>query len=203
MRPLLLVETNFVNGLVLERDGAEVAQAAQTVVRLAREGDIDLVLPAFSLMEAEFTFRSASKGRNRKVQEFLNDERELGRSLISQDAKREYEAFRVAYLEVSRRESARYDAFYTQAVESFTLAPLDQAVLAHAPDLVERFDVSLADAVVFASCLSYLEQRPADGLRMFLTQDRQGFDKEGIREELRGRGAELILDPRAVLNRIR
>ncbi|CAN5565069.1 hypothetical protein BH11ARM2_BH11ARM2_13630 [soil metagenome] len=201
MRPRLFVETNFVNQIVLERDEPDIVRATAQIVRWAEEQSIELALPAFSLLEAEFTFRSGDKRRNRLWEELRREELELQRSPVTRPAATELARFRETYLLIGKDESARYDAMLESFLRNAVLIPLDAGILSEATKLKES-RLNRADAVVFASCLKYFETHPSQGeRRIFYTQNKGDF-KEPHAARLQSHDVELVTDLRGCSARI-
>lgn len=203
MTPLVVVETNFVTQVLTRRDEADQAQAAVEIVRSADEGRLRLAIPAFSLLEAEFTLRQARKRRNGLASDLEREEKELRRSPISLTTANELGAFRASLTQIAQREGSAYFDLVDRFLNVGAIVPLDartvQDALRSAPENLE-----FADAVVFQSVLGYLREARDDfAPRCFLNYNRADFWTPNIREVLRAHRCELFTDARAVLAAVR
>lgn len=201
MRPVVVVETNFVVQAVSQRDGTEQIAAVEAILERSRKGDLRLAIPAFSLLEAGFVLRQAEKRRNRLSNSLASEEAELRRSPLSFGAASELAAFRSSLVAIQGQESVAYNDLLQHFIELNGVIELSLAVITEATAGQSRLALSLADGMVYASVRQYLEGLgPRDSPRLFLTYNRKDFDQEDVKAGLRALDCELLFDARAAVS---
>lgn len=161
---LVYVETNFVLELVLRQEQAE---SCEDLLQLGESGDVQLVIPAYSLVEPNETL--VRRHRDRK------------RMKVALDGELEQ-------LRRTRPLSSRLSSFQTlttrRLLKGADVISLDRTSLGLIDHYQSLHDFSPQDAVVYACVISHLEQeRPGESY--FLNRNTRDFDDPAIIEELR------------------
>lgn len=162
------------------------------VVKLAENGRITLVLPAFSLAEPLQTIRRRHSDRI-DLQIRLNNEIALLKRSASYEERLRQAAEAGSILEDSRREEQeRLDEILERVTRIADLIPLESSVIRRARAIREDFGLSHADAVVLASILLHLESiRPAQSC--FLQRDRKDFLTPDVVSSLKDLNCHLLV----------
>jgi len=186
---VVYAETNFILELAYLQ---EQHASCEHLLALAESGQIRLVIPAFSLMEAQSAFASRSLLRDRAREALAQPVREIGRSLPYKFAGEA--AWRIIIALLSRtteEEDDRLKAVLDRILRSAELIPLETVVLKEIDAYGQQYKLPLADAAVFTSVMNHLGRtRPA--VSCFLNRNVKDFDKGGIQGALRQYGCRLI-----------
>jgi len=178
---IVYAETNFVLELTFIRDEVD---HAETILRMAESGSVQLVLPAYSLAEPSEALTRRTSDRHALLERLRVEIREVTRS-------RPYVALGTASATFTSllAQSAVDERAHLQAVESRLLStsaivPLTGVVLGSALDIERALNLSPQDAVVFAS----VEQHAA----LFVTKNRKDFLKPPVIHRLGTVGCKLL-----------
>ena len=193
------VETNFVLELALRQEDWE---SCERILSLAESGDLELVVPAYSLMEPFETL--ARRGNERKEALGL-----LNRELSHLGRTSEFRSASEASAEVVSLLSDSIELERDRLAES-TSRLADSAIVV---DLTsEVFRISLAyqtspglsppDAVVLATIVTHLTNHPPDDISYLINRD-QHFSTPDVRSLLSVHNCALIPSFSDGLDRIR
>ncbi len=194
----LYAETNFVLEMVLEQ--GELADAEE-LVRLAKGGSIDLVLPSAALFEtSETVHRRVAERRDlaKRVQQELGQVR---RSLSMEHEASQVEGtlVRAAALVTERHRSVR-----ELLLGVVRWIPLDDRVLKDALAIEADHSLEAPDAVMLASVIRDADERRERRERsVFVSKNPEDFNTPDIRAALREVGCDLVFKINAALLRAR
>jgi predicted nucleic acid-binding protein len=181
------VESNFVLELALLQ---EQHAACEAIVLLCEEGDLRLVLPAYSFMEPFETVRRRQADR-RRVKSALEEQfGQLSRTLVYRDRLRDFEKVALLLADSSDEGLERLGSVRKRLLGCTDLVPLESSILVQAATYQERHGLSVQDSVVYASVLSHLE-RSSPQESCFLNRD-LGFGDPEIAGELRRRRCKFL-----------
>jgi predicted nucleic acid-binding protein len=180
-------ESNFILELALEQ---EQHRACQELVRLANDTAIELVVPAFALLEPHHTLvrrRSEGHGLQRQLQD---QAKQLARTAsIAADVPRLRDAADL----VLRADQAAWQRLLdvrTTLLRIARVAIIDSRVLDDALKLTAEIELALPDAVILAAVLVDAAERPAQSI--FLNRNTKDFDDPDVKARLRQVSCDLI-----------
>ena len=137
------VETNFVLELVLRQ---EQEASCAGLLSLAKSGAVELVLPAFSIIEPYHAVEGRLRTRRQFVESFRREGGDLVRSSPYQVAQASYDLLLNLFTESMAAEEPLLEAIRAELVTSARLVPVDASVLSAATGLQPRFELSAQDA---------------------------------------------------------
>lgn len=195
---IVYVESNF----IIEWAAAqEESIHCDQLLRWGEAGNIDLVIPAFSISEPIQTIHRRHAQRRRLQQELAKDINLLGRTGSYRERLRQGTEV-VSILDESRREEQRrLDDVLERITAIAEVVPLDRETLGRARVLREEHDLKQPDAIVLASVVIHLETDPK-GDRIFIQKDRKDFLNPDIADRLAQLGCELFGSFQAGVGRI-
>lgn len=182
------VESNFVLELTLLQ---EQQQSCEKIVELCESGKIQLVLPAYSLVEPYLTL-AGTTNRRRKLSTDL--ENEVSQKLSRSEPYREHvEAIqRITGFLVRSGQDEKKSLWNTQSrlLNIAEIIPLSSAVLSSAIAYQADHDLSFQDSIVYASVLNHLSTSTTTS-KSFLNRDTD-FDDPDIEDTLRRFGCKML-----------
>lgn len=191
------VESNFVLELALLQ---EQHGFCEEILRLCEQGDIRLVIPAYSIMEPYETLGRRQADRRRMKNDLDGQFREIARTVVYTDRLRDFETMTSLLVDSAEENMLRLESVRSRLIACAELAPLDASVLTRAAAQPERHGLSSQDAVVYAAILIHLETSSQSGC--FVTRD-SDFNDPDIRQELRERDCKLLTSFEAGLQFLR
>jgi predicted nucleic acid-binding protein len=181
------VESNFVLELALLQ---EQQQSCEKIVELCESGKIQLVLPAYSLVEPYWTLVGTTN-RRRKLRADL--ENEVSQKLSRSEQYREHvEAIqRITGFLVRSGQDENKSLWNTQSrlLNIAEVIPLSSAVLSAAMEYQAHHDLTFQDSIVYVSVLNHLSASTATS-KCFLNRDTD-FDDPDIENTLRKLGCAM------------
>lgn len=183
---IIYVETNFVLELAYLRPTSD---NCQRLLDLARDGDIEIVISSFALVEARLAWQRYTKRRNRLHSAVRTELGELARSRPLIDIPAQSEAFVTALLDTAQQDRGRLEAALDTLARVGTITSTPPPTLARAYEEEQRFGLSPQDAVVYASIIEHIRTAPQQA-RLFVTQNRRDF--VAVEEELSTYGCKLL-----------
>ncbi|WP_437488731.1 hypothetical protein WME75_09335 [Sorangium sp. So ce1014] len=168
-------ESNFVLEIVLEQ---EQHLACDGLIGLAVDRSIELVLPAYALLEPHETLA-------RRIIEWkrLRSGLDIQHKQLQRSASMSVEASQLgdaSYLLIRAEQNAkeRFFAVRERLLGVAQILPIDGPALLAAGNLVKGFALNLPDALMLASVLADAEARPAPSV--FLNRNTNDFDDPEI-----------------------
>ncbi|HEX2202451.1 MAG TPA: hypothetical protein VHG91_04095 [Longimicrobium sp.] len=179
---IVYAETNFILEVALLQEESE---NCEQILRLAEEGLIRLVLPAFSFVEPHGALNVRKAQRNRVKPELGSVLRELGRTAPYAPQVAVIKPVLHNLLQNSTsEETSRLQAARARIAAAAEVISLDQAILVSAAEYERAYRLSPQDAVVYASVRAHLErERPATSC--FLNRNANDFDVPDLTADLR------------------
>jgi predicted nucleic acid-binding protein len=174
------VESNFVLEHALQQ---EESHSCAEIIRLASDGQIALVVPAFSLAEPHQAISGKAKVRSRLGEDLRRQLGELARSKPHREIPATFDVLAAALIERAQFERDGLRRAVSEFLSTAEIIPLDAGVLRSAADIEATFGLSGQDAIVLASVFYHLEaNRPDDSC--FLNRNSRDFDDPDIRDRL-------------------
>jgi predicted nucleic acid-binding protein len=183
---IVYVESNFVIELALLQ---EQHAACDSILRICEAGDPRLVMPAFSMMEPLETVRRHQVARRRAKKTLEDEIRQLARTAIYKERLRDVETVVALLVDSSEEDLQRLASVRSRLLACVELIPLESAILTHAEEHQEEYDLSAQDAVVYASVLAHLKRSGEPSC--FVSRDRD-FDDQEIKRELKSYNCRLL-----------
>ena len=182
------VESNFVLELVLEQ---EQHLACREIVRLAEAGIIELVVPAFGLLEPYMTLHRRHREQEEATRTIQKHLRQLARTAsvasISVEASSDVEEL---FGRSSRNTRRRYEEVRACLSQIAVVLPLTDGSLRAAEKLRAQHELELPDATILATILHDLRR---DGLEpCFLNRNTNDFSKPALVAMLADHGCKLL-----------
>lgn len=173
--------------LALEQEQHE---SCEQLLRLAHSKRIELVIPAYSLVEPHDALRRRHLSREAMKVEI---DRELGPLIRSANYQERLEGFRDItnlLIESTKEETRRLEEVRLRILSTYTVLPLDTDCLGDAAAYRLGYGLSPPDAIIYAAVISHLGSSARDE-SCFLNRDKD-FDDPDLVEEMRVHGCALI-----------
>jgi predicted nucleic acid-binding protein len=181
------VESNFVLELALEQ---EQHQDCRRFIELAASKVVDLVLPAFAVLEPYQTLvRRRLDGHALHLQLQAQAKHLERTASISAEVPRLQEAADLL-LRAAQDAASRFVEVRKTLVEVARMIPIDCAALRDAETLAVEFDLVPPDAVMLASVLSDAAAKPSPSV--FINRNTKDFDDPDIKKRLAQENCKLV-----------
>jgi predicted nucleic acid-binding protein len=174
------VESNFVLEHALEQGECD---SCAEIIRLAAEGKVNLVIPAFSLAEPHHVIFNKAKMRSRLGDDLRIHLGELARSKPHRGIPATFDALIAALVASAQFEREGLRRTVSALIQTAEIIPLDAAVLTSAARMEVSYGLSGQDAIVLASTVAHMEDK-APSESCFLNRNSKDFDDPDILERL-------------------
>lgn len=190
---IVYAETNFVLELAFEQEEHE---SCRGIVELAREGELELAVPAFCVGEAYGRQIRRQRDREELQRRLAKELGELSRSPAYAGRLDEVREVTALLVETSEEDRGRLETILSEIYETATLIPLGEDVAREAQRQQTSRGLGPHDALVYASVLVHLNDSETkdpttEQLRCFVTRDKDFADQD-VRADLDGLGCELL-----------
>jgi predicted nucleic acid-binding protein len=182
------VESNFVLELALLQ---EQHASCEKILCLCESADIQLAIPAYSLIEPYETLIRHHHQRKRIKTDLDGEIRQIARTAGYTQRLRGFQDLTALLIDSADEEASALESVRTRLLKSAEIIPLSNEILAAASQYRRAHDLSPQDAVVYASVLSDLNQFTPP-LSCFLNRNSRDFDDPDIVEELRNKNCKLL-----------
>ena len=182
------VETNFVLELALLQ---EQHASCTEIIRLAAEGRIHLVIPAYSLAEPYETLTRRHRQRRRMQAELDAELRQLARTMTYVQRLSGFRQLTTLLMESADEETARLERVCTQLLQVAETLSLTASLLAAAMRHQRTSGLSPQDALVYAAILDHLQHAPTTP-SCFLNRNFKDFDDPDLVAELQRYNCKLL-----------
>ena len=177
----IYVETNFVLEIALAQ---EQHQACEDILALCLADQAQLLIPAFSIAEPHQTLRRRHSQRRQTKYELDRELVQLARTARYARALSGSQSLVDLLIDSTGEEVSQLEATRAQLIEIATILPLKAEILrASAPKQAE-YDLSPEDAIVYATVLLHLKDRPPEQ-SCFLNRNIRDFYDPDLVAELR------------------
>lgn len=174
------VESNFVLEHALEQEECETCTE---IIRLASEGRLKLVIPAFSLAEPHQAISAKAKTRSRLGEDLRVHLSELGRSRPHRGIPASFDTLAAALIASAEFEREGVRRAVSELLECAEVIPLDADTVRSAAEMGTCHGLSGQDSIVLASVLAHLAAtEPTESC--FLNRNAKDFDDPDIRDRL-------------------
>lgn len=176
----VFVETNFVLEVALEQ---QESAFCETLIRLAREKTIRLLVPAYSFIEPHETLTRRHLDRETLRSRVSTELAQLGRSIPLTERVAASQDIVKLLVDSAEYETKRIEEVKERLWAVGEILPLDAAVLQRAAGYQSRFNLSAQDAVVYASIRAFLDlDHSSDSC--FVSRNPADFDDPDLRQDL-------------------
>lgn len=182
------VETNFVLELALEQEQHE---SCAKLLELAESKRVEIVVPAYSLVEPYETFERRRRKRKLIHRDIDDELKQLIRSAGYAERLDGFEGIIDLLIDSASEESKRLEDVRARLLIACEVVSLDTECLSRAVAIRAAYDLSPQDSVVYAAVLSHLDRSAAVEC-CFLTRDAGDFREPRLLAELRERRCMLI-----------
>jgi predicted nucleic acid-binding protein len=191
-------ESNFVLEVIREQ---EQHAACEELMRLAASKSIELVLPAYSLLEPHDTLVRYEREGKLLGEKLRASATQLKRTAsIGDDALLLRDAENLL-IRATQQASNRFVDVRTRLLDTARLVAIDEPVLREASKLCAEHELVLPDALMLASVLADAAERPSPSI--FLNRNTKDFDDPDIRARLAQVDCTLIGSFHGGLDRVR
>ena len=182
------VETNFVLELAFQQ---EQRDACEEILRLSGIGAVQLVIPAYCLVEPHEKLKRQVTER-RRLQESLDLElQQLLRTADFQPRINSIQELSNLIVQSSYVQRKRFDRYREQVLAIAEIIPLSREILAAASRSETLCTLEPQDAIVYASILAHLTSRTESSC-CFLNRNSKDFDNPKIVDELKQHQCRMI-----------
>jgi predicted nucleic acid-binding protein len=183
------VESNFVLEIVWEQ---EQEGPARRLLELAGEGSIELVIPAFALVEPHWTRQRRSTNRKAHLQRLVNEQRNLMRS----SARAEVVVTVNRLIDQIGRMDAADDASHQNLVahmaKTCRVLKLDGQEIMEGISVQAQTGLKYFDALMLATIVVDLGSSRPTGECAFVSRDSRAFDDPMVRKLLADLGCRYL-----------
>lgn len=182
------VESNFVLELALLQ---EQSRSCEEILGLAEDERIQLVVPAYSLIEPYETLIRREKDRQRIWSELNNQIGQIARNKQLKTELHDFENTTALLVRAVEEDKKRLKSVRSRLLQSACVLPMETSVLRDATKYEQELKLSPQDAHIYSAVLGYLKQSE-DCVSCFLNKDKKDFDVPEIEEELENYGCKLL-----------
>lgn len=201
---ILYVETNFILELAFAQ---EEHKSCESILELARQGKLELAVPAFCIGEAYGRQIQRQRDKEALQRRLATELGELSRSSAYAGRLEEVREVTALLVESGEEERRYLETVLGKIYETATLIPLDETVAREASIQQSRLGLGPHDALVYASVLGHLrglgaEKCITEKRGCFVTRDRD-FADDDVRNDLEELGCKLLFRFDAALGYVR
>lgn len=182
------IETNFVLELALAQ---EQQASCEEILQLSEARRIDLVIPAYCLVEPYETLIRRHRQRKGMKADLDAEMGQLTRTATYSERLRGFQDLTALLIDSADEEAKRLEEVRRRLLASSQVVPLDTDCLSAATRYQERHDLSPQDSMVYASVIAHLA-RSGRAESCFLNRNSKDFDDPDLVDELQQHGCKLI-----------
>ncbi len=175
------VETNFVLELAFEQ---EQCSSCEKILQLCEAENAKLIIPAYSLAEPHEKLIRQARGRKELQQSLDAELRQLLRTTSYTNRIKSIQDIASLMIQSNEEERHRFIQYRDRLLKIGEIIALNANILSEAASYETTCDLTLQDALVYASIIMHLQQNlPAQAC--FLNRNSKDFDTPDIIDELR------------------
>ena len=182
------VETNFVLEVALLQ---EQHASCLEIISLSEDGRIQLVVPAYCLVEPFETLIRHQKRRHSMKQDFDRELSQIARTATYVERLDEFRSVTDILVNIAQDEATNLDETISSLVDCAHVVPLDKDVIRHSAQSQAAHGLSPQDSLVYSSVIQHLTRLRAQP-SCFLNRNTRDFDDENIVEELQQLNCTLL-----------
>lgn len=181
------VESNFVLEVALVQ---EQHASCERLLTLCEDGDIQIIVPAYSIVEPYETLLRRQLDRKRLKEALDRELQQLSRTAGYAQQLNGFQASTALLLDSAAEEIKRLEDLRSRLLACGTVIALDASILSEAIRHQAKHGLSAQDAIVYASVLSHLGSKGVPQ-SCFLNRDTD-FDDPDVVDELTASRCKLI-----------
>lgn len=185
---ILYVETNFILEIALLQ---EEAGDCDRIVHLCEQGKVELVIPAFSMVEPYETLTRRHKRRIQLHKELLAEFGQLARTQSYHEQREAMTEVTSLMVRSADDEKERLDRTLQRLFNLSHVIPLDSKILSSASTCRASQGLSPQDPIVYASVLDHVQVRSREQ-SCFITRNTHDFGDPDIIETLSKHNCRLL-----------
>jgi len=182
------VESNFVLELALLQ---EQHTSCERILCLCESADIQLAIPAYSLIEPYETLIRHHQQRKRIKTDLDKEIRQIARTAGYSQRLRGFQDLMAILIDSADEEAKGLELVRARLLQIAEIIPLEAKILVAAMRYQREHDLLPQDAVVYASVLANLDHS-APTRSCFLNRNSKDFDDPDIVEELKRKNCKLL-----------
>ncbi len=183
---IVYFETNLVLELVF---GQEQTQQIHEILELARHKVIELVFPVFALIEPSWRITEhnleADRLKTSLSAELKKHQKWFHRSRTPQNLNDFYNSVSTEMAKITRREADLFEATTLDLLDLGRCLEINGPIYRQAVTAIKVLDLSLFEALIYASIIADLQQQDPDIPKCFMSKDGNAFANPDIKAELR------------------
>lgn len=182
------IESNYVLEIAFQQ---EQSQGCERILELAERKAIELLIPAYSLVEPIEKIQR-QRGKRLELQQRLDQEsRELSRTRRYGTRLQDIQYLRSLIIQSNEDEFKAFLDVRSRILGVATVIPLNTGILLRASMNESKYDLTPQDAVVYESVISHLASSKRTE-SCFLNRNSRDFDNPDIVDELRKQECRMI-----------
>ena len=170
------VETNFILELSLMQEQYE---SCLQLIELCRANKINLVIPAYSLVEPYEKMIRSERDRRTLSEKLENELKQLGRSQSYSEQVNLFRDLTSFLVRTQEDQNQRLQDTITQLVQLAEIIPLNEEIILAAIYFQTELDLTPQDSIVYASVIGHLSNI-TDGNNCFLNRNSKDFGTPDI-----------------------
>jgi predicted nucleic acid-binding protein len=196
---IVYVESNFLLELILQQGQRAEATA---LVEWARAKTIQLRVPAFSLVEPDWTLRKNATQREQAIQPLTAEQVQLSRSAHRRHLTGIIEELTGRLRELRMEDVRGYEQVLSEMLATTTVLDLTSNTVSESMRLRQQFGLQVQDAVVLATILADVALADRKEALLFVTRD-SDFANPDIVAELAKCRCPVVTDFASAVEHIR
>jgi predicted nucleic acid-binding protein len=185
---LLYVETNYILELAFAQEQSE---SCQRLLEISEQGNLKLVIPAFSIGECFETLVRRSKKRKQLANTVSMELREISRSLSYRSEAVALDSITRLLIQSLEDDKRRLDETLSRVLAIAEIIPLSNDVVTKAVRHRELFGFGYQDSLVYSSVMAHLELE-ASVQSCFVNRNSKDFDDPDIIEKLESKNCKML-----------
>ena len=181
-------ETNFILEMAFLQEEYE---SCETILSLAREHKINLVVPAFSIVEPYEAWVRRRNKRSDIQSQLAKEMREITRSASYRGIGSQSNEYASLLVRSVDEDKQRLDETLVKVLEVSDIIPIELGAVKSAIDYQVNLDLPPQDSIVYASVMEHLRSGE-NGPKCFLNRNSKDFLNPDIQDELKNYGCRLI-----------
>lgn len=182
------VESNFVLELALLQEQHE---SCEKIIKLCEASKVNLILPAYSLVEPYETIVRYAKKRTKISNDLVTEVKQLSRSKPYQEEIEALQKINGFLVRSQEEEKTRLRSTIDRLLAVTEIIPLDAQILSAASKYQLAHDLSPQDSIVYASVLQHLSNSGSVA-KCFLNRNSKDFDDPDIEDALNKYGCKML-----------
>lgn len=189
---LVYIESNFVIEYALQQEDYE---SCKHILQLCRDGAIQLVIPAFCLLEPNETFVRREKERKQLKRSIDIQNKQLSRTPSYREDIGQLDLFATRVLiESIQQDFSSLEEKRNELLKIATIIPLTTEVFLDISDIQNEYDLTVPDATVYSSIRNHIELSDPNAGKIFLNKNSKDFKDPNLVEYLEKRNCKLIFN---------